>query len=277
MLKRAFTPSVRSSLSRPLERARHLASPLFRSFRSSSAPAPAMSEVGVAPPPPGTDTIFGKISRGELGTKFLSESMPVRKAAVDRVWQILPCSTSSLCPVTSPCLPPSPPSRYEDDRACAFSDLSPQAPTHFLVIPKKPIAQLSRSDDEDEALLGHLLLVARKVAKQLQLDDGFRVVINDGKQGCQSVSERGGDRAGHAWVWVQVCTSGQPEPTTCSSCFVCRHSLQVPPAPSCHRRTVSAHANDRMGGSWLVEPVGVYSVSSLTSLASAFLLSSPSP
>jgi len=57
----------------------------------------------------------------------------------------------------------------------------------MLVIPRKPIPQLSKAEDEDEALLGHLLLVARKVAKQVGLDKGFRIVINDGKEGCQSV------------------------------------------------------------------------------------------
>lgn len=61
------------------------------------------------------------------------------------------------------------------------------APTHVLVIPKKPIQSLSTSKDSDEPLLGHLMVVARRVAKQLNLDDGFRIVINDGKNGCQSV------------------------------------------------------------------------------------------
>ena len=78
-------------------------------------------------------------------------------------------------------------SSFEDDRACAFMDLNPQAPVHFLVIPKKPLSQLSLAEDEDEAMLGHLLLVARKVAKELKLDEGYRVVINNGKNGCQSV------------------------------------------------------------------------------------------
>lgn len=69
----------------------------------------------------------------------------------------------------------------------AFHDMSPQAPVHFLVIPRKPIAQLSKAADDDEALLGHLLLVGRKVAKEQGLDRGFRVVINDGVDGAQSV------------------------------------------------------------------------------------------
>lgn len=58
---------------------------------------------------------------------------------------------------------------------------------HFLVIPRKPIPQLSRAEDGDEALLGHLMIVARKVAKQEGLDRGFRLVINDGQHGAQSV------------------------------------------------------------------------------------------
>lgn len=69
----------------------------------------------------------------------------------------------------------------------AFNDVSPQAPVHFLVIPRKPIAQLSKSQEEDKELLGHLLYVGQKVAAQVGLENGFRVVINDGKDGAQSV------------------------------------------------------------------------------------------
>ena len=59
---------------------------------------------------------------------------------------------------------------------------------HFLVIPRKPIAQLSKADDSDEQLIGHLFIVARKLAKERGLGEtGFRTVINDGKHGCQSV------------------------------------------------------------------------------------------
>lgn len=76
---------------------------------------------------------------------------------------------------------------FEDDQCVAFHDVNPQAPIHALVIPKKPIAQLSTSEDADEQLLGHLLVVARRVAKELKLDGGYRIVINDGKDGCQSV------------------------------------------------------------------------------------------
>ncbi|XP_076632708.1 histidine triad nucleotide binding protein 1 [Colletes latitarsis] len=95
----------------------------------------------------GGDTIFGKILRKEIPCNFI----------------------------------------YEDDQCVAFEDINGQAPVHFLVIPRKPIPQLSKAQDEDEALLGHLMIVARKVAKLQNLDDGFRLVINDGKDGAQSV------------------------------------------------------------------------------------------
>uniref|UniRef100_A0A182PQ92 HIT domain-containing protein n=1 Tax=Anopheles epiroticus TaxID=199890 RepID=A0A182PQ92_9DIPT len=76
---------------------------------------------------------------------------------------------------------------YEDDRCVAFKDVAPQAPVHFLVIPRKPIPQLSKATEADEALLGHLMLVGKKVAAEQGLEDGYRVVINDGKNGAQSV------------------------------------------------------------------------------------------
>ena len=101
---------------------------------------------------------------------------------------------------------------YEDDECVAFKDVNPQAPVHFLVIPRKEISMLEKAEDadekvgggsivcincEDEAefsplrlklqLLGRLLVVARKVAKEQGLADGYRVVINNGAEGCQSV------------------------------------------------------------------------------------------
>jgi len=93
-----------------------------------------------------TDTIFGKIARGE--------------APADRV--------------------------YEDDRAVAFRDLNPQAPTHILVIPRKPIPRLSEAEEGDEELLGHLFRVATRVARDAGLED-WRVVVNDGAGAGQSV------------------------------------------------------------------------------------------
>merc|ERR1712141_453680 len=70
---------------------------------------------------------------------------------------------------------------YEDDRVMAIKDANPQAPEHFLILPKKPIPQLSAADDSDEPLLGHMLTTARKVAKLRGLENGFRVVINEGR------------------------------------------------------------------------------------------------
>lgn len=96
---------------------------------------------------PSEDTIFGKILRKEIPCNFI----------------------------------------YEDDQCVAFHDISAQAPTHFLVIPRKPLAMLSNAQQEDEKLLGHLMLVGSKIAKQIGLENGYRVVINNGKDGAQSV------------------------------------------------------------------------------------------
>lgn len=96
----------------------------------------------------GGDTIFGKIIRKEIPAKIV----------------------------------------YEDDEALAFHDVAPVAPTHVLVIPKKPIVSHSKANDNDAKLLGHLMNVTRKVAQQLGLaKDGYRVVINDGADGGQTV------------------------------------------------------------------------------------------
>ena len=93
------------------------------------------------------DTIFGKITRGEIPTEFL----------------------------------------YEDDLCVAIRDINPQAPTHVLIIPRKPIPRLVDSEAEDQALLGHLLLVARRVADKLGVGEAFRLVINNGEGGGQTV------------------------------------------------------------------------------------------
>ena len=76
---------------------------------------------------------------------------------------------------------------YEDDLCLAFRDITPQAPTHILVIPKQPIAMLSAAQAEDKALLGHLLFAASEIARQQKLDSGYRVVINTGEDGGQTV------------------------------------------------------------------------------------------
>ncbi|WP_319419387.1 histidine triad nucleotide-binding protein [Pleurocapsa sp. FMAR1] len=76
---------------------------------------------------------------------------------------------------------------YEDDLTLAFKDVSPQAPTHILVIPKKPIPRLSEASPEDAALMGHLLMTVKKIAEQVKLSNGYRVVINNGVDARQSV------------------------------------------------------------------------------------------
>ncbi|MCY0967380.1 histidine triad nucleotide-binding protein [Parathalassolituus penaei] len=93
------------------------------------------------------DTIFGKIARGEAPAKIV----------------------------------------YEDDLCLAFRDLYPAAPTHILVIPRKPIPRLCDATAEDQLLLGHLMLVANQVAEQEGLGDKFRLVVNNGAEAGQSV------------------------------------------------------------------------------------------
>jgi histidine triad (HIT) family protein len=76
---------------------------------------------------------------------------------------------------------------YEDDRCLAFHDVAPQAPTHILVIPKKPIDSVASIVDGDAELIGHMWLVIRDLAKQQKLDRGYRVVVNCGREAGQSV------------------------------------------------------------------------------------------
>jgi len=76
---------------------------------------------------------------------------------------------------------------HQDDKCVAFKDVNPQAPVHFLVIPRKRIAMIEEAEDGDGDLLGHLMLIARKVAKEQGLDKGYRIVINNGVEGAQSV------------------------------------------------------------------------------------------
>jgi len=76
---------------------------------------------------------------------------------------------------------------YEDELCVAFRDINPQAPVHVLVVPRKEIAKLSDAKAEDQALLGHLLLAASKIARQLGVDDAFRIVISNGADAGQTV------------------------------------------------------------------------------------------
>jgi histidine triad (HIT) family protein len=76
---------------------------------------------------------------------------------------------------------------YEDDLCLAFHDVKPEAPTHVLVIPKKEIPQIAAATDADQSLLGHLLLTANKIAQQLGLSGGYRLVVNNGPDAGQTV------------------------------------------------------------------------------------------
>ena len=77
---------------------------------------------------------------------------------------------------------------YEDEQVVAFRDISPAAPTHVLVIPRKAIPRINEAKPEDQSLLGHLLLKAAEVARSIGLgEDGFRLVINNGRHGGESV------------------------------------------------------------------------------------------
>ncbi len=94
-----------------------------------------------------SDTIFGKIISGEISSEFV----------------------------------------YEDEHCVAINDINPRAPVHVLVIPRKPITQLSESDAEDQMLLGHLLLAVKKIAQQLGVSEAFNVIINNGEEAGQTV------------------------------------------------------------------------------------------
>ncbi len=77
---------------------------------------------------------------------------------------------------------------YEDDLVIAFNDINPKAPTHVLIIPKKPITRIAEAEPEDHQVLGHLLLKAREVAGELGLHEkGFRLVFNNGADAGETV------------------------------------------------------------------------------------------
>jgi histidine triad (HIT) family protein len=77
---------------------------------------------------------------------------------------------------------------YQDEQVLAFNDISPQAPTHILVIPRNHITSIAHARPGDEAVLGHILGVVRDIAASLGLDvNGYRTVINTGREGGQSV------------------------------------------------------------------------------------------
>ena len=76
---------------------------------------------------------------------------------------------------------------YEDDQVVAFRDIVPQAPTHVLMVPRKPIPRVAEATDADKAVLGHLVLKAAEVARQLGLKSGFRLVFNNGPDAGEAV------------------------------------------------------------------------------------------
>lgn len=94
-----------------------------------------------------SDTIFGKILSGEIPSEFI----------------------------------------YEDEHCVAIHDINPAAPVHVLVIPRKAIPRLVDAEADDQALLGHLLLAASRVAEQLGVADAFRLIINNGSDAGQTV------------------------------------------------------------------------------------------
>ena len=77
---------------------------------------------------------------------------------------------------------------YEDDYCVAFKDIQPQAPTHLLVVPRKPIVNVAEASDEDAELLGRVLIAARNVARQIGVaESGYRLCMNNGSGAGQTV------------------------------------------------------------------------------------------
>tara|TARA_Y100000994_G_scaffold178331_1_gene147344 strand:+ start:296 stop:640 length:345 start_codon:yes stop_codon:yes gene_type:complete len=76
---------------------------------------------------------------------------------------------------------------YEDEQCLAFRDISPQAPVHILVIPRKEIPSIDHLSDEDKQLVGHIYLVIKQIAAGEGLENGYRVIVNCGKEGGQTV------------------------------------------------------------------------------------------
>jgi len=76
---------------------------------------------------------------------------------------------------------------YEDELCLGVRDVNPQAPVHILLVPKKPLDMLSNAAAEDQALLGHMLLIVGKITREHKIDGAFRHVINNGQEGGQAV------------------------------------------------------------------------------------------
>ncbi|SUB56616.1 histidine triad nucleotide-binding protein [Peptoniphilus lacrimalis] len=76
---------------------------------------------------------------------------------------------------------------YEDNAVYAFKDVNPEAPVHILIIPKRHIKSVDELEETDKELVGHIFLVAKKLAKENKLENGYRIVSNIGEEGGQSV------------------------------------------------------------------------------------------
>ena len=76
---------------------------------------------------------------------------------------------------------------YEDDKCFALEDINPQAPVHILIIPHKEIAKISDCTPEDKELLGHLLIVSKTIAQKYELENNYRLIINNGAGAGQSI------------------------------------------------------------------------------------------
>lgn len=76
---------------------------------------------------------------------------------------------------------------HEDDKCIVIHDIDPKAPVHMLIIPKRVIPRAVESTGDDEAVLGHLITTAGTLARKLKLDGGFRLVVNNGRDACETV------------------------------------------------------------------------------------------
>lgn len=76
---------------------------------------------------------------------------------------------------------------YEDDVVVAFSDIKPKAPVHILIVPRKHIPSMKDAEEEDGGIIAAILLASKKIAKDQNIDDGYKLVFNVGKKGGQVV------------------------------------------------------------------------------------------
>jgi histidine triad (HIT) family protein len=90
-----------------------------------------------------------------------------------------------FCKIVEGAIPSTP--VYQDEFSYAFADLNPQAPVHVLIVPRRHIGSIVDAGQNDQALLGHLLWAAAEIARTKHLDDGYRIVVNTGVEGGQTV------------------------------------------------------------------------------------------